>query len=462
MLKAIKIRIYPNSSQKVEMNKLIGCARFAFNFCLGLKIEKYQKEEKSLSRGDLDKILNALKKDKYHLWLGEAHSKVLQQSLIDLESAYKNFFKNGFGFPKFKSKNNQKNSCRFPVDAISGLNGNRFNLTKKLNNILFKCSVRDEKYLNKHQDKIKSATLSKTKSGKYFLSVLIDNTVEKPIKNNENIIGIDLGIKDFIVCSDGKTFENIKIQRNNSKKLTSLNRNLSKKGNQKKKKTIKSKDKKIIFFEKIKKKSEPKNKEKARIKLAKFNEKLNNKKEYYLHRVANQLLNENQVIVIEDLKVKNMMKNHNLARSIQELSISKFISILEYKAKEQNKFIIKVDRFFPSSKLCNVCGYKNKTLKLKDREWLCPECNTFHDRDLNAAINIKKEGLRIYNQQINDNNDINDKIGLSKSEYTPVENVSVDDKEIIFPLKSTHSTKQEDKSAKIVNENKERKELSFR
>ena len=438
MLKAIKIRVYPNSSQKIEMNKLIGCARFAFNFCLGLKIEKYQKEEKSLSRGDLDKILNALKKDKYHLWLGEAHSKVLQQSLIDLESAYKNFFKNGFGFPKFKSKNNQKNSCRFPVDAISGLNGNRFNLTKKLNNILFKCSVRDEKYLNKHQDKIKSATLSKTKSGKYFLSILIDNAIEKPIKNNENFIGIDLGIKDFIVCSDGKTFENIKTQRNNSKKLASLNRNLSKKGNQKK--------------------SEPKNKEKARIKLAKFNEKLNNKKEFYLHHVANQLLNENQVIVIEDLKVKNMMKNHNLARSIQELSISKFISILEYKAKEQNKFIIKVDRFFPSSKLCNVCGYKNKTLKLKDREWLCPECNTFHDRDLNAAINIKKEGLRIYNQQINDN----DKIGLSKSEYKPVENVSVDDKEIIFPLKSTHSTKQEDKSAKIVNENKERKELSFR
>ena len=409
MLKAIKIRIYPNLYQKVEMNKLIGCARFAFNFCLGLKIEKYEKEEKSLSRGELDKILNALKKDKYHLWLGEAHSKVLQQSLIDLESAYKNFFKNGFGFPKFKSKNNQKNSCRFPVDAISGLNGNRFNLTKKLNNILFKCSVRDEKYLNKHQDKIKSATLSKTKSGKYFLSILIDNAIEKPIKNNENFIGIDLGIKDFIVCSDGKTFENIKTQRNNSKKLASLNRNLSKKGNQKK--------------------SEPKNKEKARIKLAKFNEKLNNKKEFYLHHVANQLLNENQVIVIEDLKVKNMMKNHNLARSMQELSISKFISILEYKAKEQNKFIIKVDRFFPSSKLCNVCGYKNKTLKLKDREWLCPECNTFHDRDLNAAINIKKEGLRIYNQQINDN----DKIGLSKSEYTPVENGSVDDKEIYFP-----------------------------
>ena len=200
-------------------------------------------------------------------------------------------------------------------------------------------------------------------------------------------IGIDLGIKDFIVTSEAEVFDNIKIKRNNQKKLIKLNRTLSRK------------------------QKDSHNKNKARIKLAKFHEKLNNKKENYLHQVSNQLLNENQIIVMEDLNVKGMLKNHNLARSIQELSLCHFKEMLKYKAEWQGRYIVEVDRFYPSSKLCSNCGYKNNELTLKNREWTCPECKTHHNRDLNAAINIRNEGQRI----------IKNKIPIRCGEFKPLE-----------------------------------------
>lgn len=368
--------------------------------------------------GDLNKKVILLKNTEEYMWLKDAHSKVIQQSLLNLDSAYKNFFHEKKGFPKFKNKRNG-DSCRFPVDAISGVKGNRFNLTTKLKNILFKCSVRDEKALNKNQADIKSATLSKTKSGNFMLSVLIDRKQGAALSNATNkMVGIDIGIKDFIVDSNGKSFENIKTNRNNKLKLAKLQRQVSRKVNG------------------------SKNRDKARIRLAKFNNKLTNKKQYYLHSIVNELLNENQVIAIEDLNVKGMMSNHKLAKSIQELSIGEFFRILKYKADWQSKTILTIDRWFASSKICSNCGYKNKNLKLSDREWICPQCGTKHDRDHNAAKNILDEAIK----------DLNIKIGLSKPELTLVENSSMDDPARNGVLKSIYSKKQEDKTAKFVNE----------
>jgi len=389
MLKAIKIRIYPTDNQEVYINKLLGTCRYVYNNLLAFKKQEYEEKQNNISFGQLGKKLTELKIQ--NEWIKDSHSKVLQQSLLDLDKAYKNFFKEKKGYPKFKSKKD-KQSCRFPIDAISGINGNRINIIKPLKDIHYKCSRKDEKYLNKYKDNIRSGTLTKTKSGKYYLSILIDGSLTKELSQPTNqFIGIDLGIKDFVITSDGEKFNNIKIKRNNEKKLTKLHKELSRK------------------------QKGSNNKNKAKIKLAKAYEKLNNIKENYLHSIVNQLLNENQVIIIEDLNVKGMMKNHKLAKSIQELSLYKFKEIMKYKAKWFNREIIEIDRYFPSSKLCSNCGYKNDDLTLKNREWVCPQCGQTHNRDINASINILNEGIRIYKE----------KIGLSSPELTLVENTTL-------------------------------------
>lgn len=370
MLSAIKIRLYPTKEQENYISRLLGSCRFVYNACLAYKIQRYQDEKKSTSLGDCGQFLLQLKNAEETKWLKDVHSKVLQQTLINLETAYKSFFQNGAGFPKFKSKRDHKQSCRFPVDAISSVQGNRINIIKPLKDIHFKCSIRDEKLLNKFQDKIRSGTLTKTKSGKYEFSILIDLPERDKLPKTENKIGLDIGIKSFIVDSNGKEYENLKIIRENQKKLAKLQKNLSKK--------VKG----------------SKNFEKARIKLARFHEKLTNIKNYYLHSIVNSILKENQLVAIEDLNVKGMMKNHKLARSIQELSIFKFTQILSYKANWLGRDLIQIDRFFPSSKLCGDCGIKNENLELKDREWTC-ECGAEHSRDLNAARNILKEGIKL-------------------------------------------------------------------
>lgn len=382
MLKAIKVRLYPSQEQENYIANLLGCCRFAYNACLGYKIETYNETKESVSFGQIGKKLVELKNNEETSWLKKAHSKVLQQTLINLEQAYKNFFVNGLGFPKFKSKHAPKQSCRFPNDAIGKIYGNRINIIKPLKDVHFKCSRRDEKHLNKYQDKIKSGTLSKTKSGNYYFSILIDIPTRKEVKESDKQIGLDVGIKDFVVDSNGKKYENIRIKRNNEKKLVKLHRSVSKK------------------------QKGSNNRNKARIKLAKFYEKLNNAKEYYLHQISNEIIDENQAICIEDLGVSKMMKNKNLAKSIQELSLFRFKEMLTYKAKWYKRDLIQVDRYFPSSKLCSCCGHKNTELELKDREWTCPNCGTKHDRDFNAAKNTLNEGRKILN------------IGLSSPELT--------------------------------------------
>ncbi len=396
-LKAIKIRIYPNREQQEYLAKLLGSCRFIYNNCLAYKIEVYNKEKRTVGWAECGKYMTALKQKEEFSWLKEVDSRPLQQSLIDLESAYSKFFKNGKGFPKFKSRKDNQSSCRFSSQSFSGISGNRLTLIKALKDIYFKSSRNNEVFLNKGQNKIRSATLTKTRSGKYFLSVLIDKPITRKLPKTDKIIGIDLGIKDFVVTSDNQKFESIKIIRSNEKKLAKLQRNHSKK--------------KYID------KKPSKNKEKTRIKLAKFHEKLSNIKENYLHHVANKLLNDNQVIVIENLSVQGMMKNHSLARSIQELSLSRFKQILKYKAPWYGRDIVEINRFYPSSKTCSCCGFKNDLLTLKDREWACPSCKAKLDRDLNAATNILNEGKRFL---------LTKKIGVDSAELKLVENNSLE------------------------------------
>ena len=365
MIQAIKIKLYPSNDQKIYINKLLGTSRFVYNQCLNYKITEYKTNNKNTNISDTNNYVKELKLE--HEWIKESHSKVLQQSLMNLEMAYKNFFKEHRGFPKFKSKHSIQ-SCRFPVDAIMGVKGNRINIITKLKDIHYKCSRHDEIALNKHQKSIKSGTLSKDKQGDYYFSVLIDLPVKTLENTSNDIIGIDLGIKNFVICSDGTIYENLKFKT--KKKLKRLHKNLSRK------------------------KKGSNNRNKARVKLAKQYNKINHQKEYYLHSVVNQLLRENQTIVMEDLNVSGMVKNHKLAEAIQEVSWSRFKEILTYKAKWYNRNVISVDRWFPSSKTCSSCGYIKKDLTLQDREWVCPVCGAHHDRDLNAATNIKNEGLK--------------------------------------------------------------------
>ena len=404
MLKAIKIRIYPTDNQEVYINKLLGTCRYIYNNLLAFKKQEYEEKQNNISFGQLGKKLTELKTQ--NEWIKESHSKVLQQSLIDLDKAYKNFFKEKKGFPKFKSKKDAKQSCRFPIDAISGINGNRINIINPLKDIHYKCSRKDEKYLNKYKDNIKSATLTKTKSGKYYLSILIDCNITKQLPYSDKEIGIDLGIKDFIVTSKGDKFENLKLTRKNEKTLVKLNRQLSKK------------------------KKGSNNRNKARIKLAKVYQKINNQKQYYLHEVSNILINENKVICMENLNVKGMIKNHKLAESISQMNFGEFRRMLEYKANWYDRNIVFVDRFYPSSKTCNHCGYINKNLKLSDRQWVCPDCGKVIDRDYNAACNIRDEGIRIL-------------VGLSSPELTLVDLPLMDDRLGNEVLKSNVRLKQE-------------------
>ena len=383
MLKAIKTRLYPTEDQQITINKLLGCCRLVYNLCLEHRNRVYEETKESGSASKSYKYFCELKEQEQFAFLKrDTHSKVIQQSLRDQDVAFKRFFNKKSKFPRFKSKKDNEQKCRFPKDAISGIEGNRINIIKSLKDIHFKCSREDERYLNKNQAHIVSATLTKTCSGKYYLSIKINKPHEVRFKKTNNIIGIDLGIKDLIITSNGTKFENKQFYRKQENKLKKLNRKFAKT------------------------QLTSNNHQKIRIKIAKLNEKIKNQRSWHIHHIVNQLLNENQVIVMEDLNVSGMMQNHNLAKSIQDVSFCELKRILQYKASWEGKQVVFIDRFYPSSKLCSVCGYKKDDLQLSDREWVCPECGVVHDRDINAAKNILEEGKRI--------------IGLSSPEFKRV------------------------------------------
>ena len=376
MLRAIKVRLYPNKVQEQELNKVLGSYRFVYNQMLARKQEVYKLDNTNLNVFDLKKWFHhELVKGEENYWLKEQNTKVMRQAIRQMLTAYDRFFKQHSGFPKFKSKKDRQ-SALFPLEAISKKNmfeTKHISLTKPLKNIKFRCSDLYFRKLQKYKGGIRSATLSKTKSGNFFLSILIeveDSEFQRFKKTNKKV-GIDIGIKDFIITSDGQTFENKHFFKKEEKKIARLQRQLCKKVNG------------------------SNNRNKQRIRLAKVFEHMTNKKENYIHFVVNELLRSYDTIFMEDLNVKGMLKNHHLAKAIQEVGFYKFKTILQTKALQNGKQVILVDRFYPSSKTCSCCGYKKQGLKLSDREWTCPHCGKHHDRDLNAAKNILFEGERL-------------------------------------------------------------------
>ena len=374
MLRAIKIRLYPNSTQATQINKLLGCYRVVYNKCLNRKIKSYEENKVSENRATLGHFIHhELLKDDNFSWLREQNTKVLKQAVIDMLNAYKNFFEQHTGYPKFKSKKDNKQSCRFELGAISKRNvytDYKLSLAN-IKNVKFRCNKKYAEYLQKNRDNIRQATLSKLPCGEYYLSILVDGDLTHNVKESHHTVGIDLGVKDFVVTSDGEVFDNLHFKKNESKKLIRLQKLLSRKQNG------------------------SSNRNKARVKLAKAYKKINDKKQYYLHQVSNYLIDENQIICMENLNVKGMVRNHKLADSIQEMNFGEFRRMLEYKAQWYGRKIVFVDRFYPSSKTCNECGYVNKTLKLSDRVWICPDCGKIIERDYNAALNIRDEGIRM-------------------------------------------------------------------
>ena len=376
MLRAIKIRLYPNKTQEQTLNKVLGCYRFVYNQMLALKQNAYKTNKTNLKVTDLSKWFHGtLLKDEQYAWLKEQNTKVMKQAIRQMDGAYQKFFKQHNGFPKFKSKKD-KQSALFPYEAISKHNTfetRHISLTTPLKNIKFRCSDLYFSRLQKYNKNIRSATLSKTKSGNFFLSILIEmEDVElKRFEHTNEQVGIDLGVKDFVITSDGEVFENKHFFKNEEKQMKKLQRQLSKK--------VKGSN----------------NRKKAQIRIAKLFERITNKKDAYIHYAVNELLTYFDTIFMEDLNVQGMLRNHHLAKAIQEVGFYKFKETLVNKALVNDKQVVFVDRFYPSSKTCSVCGYKKRDLRLSDREWVCPKCGTKHDRDINAAVNILFEGKRM-------------------------------------------------------------------
>lgn len=360
MLKANKYRIYPNEAQKVLLNKHIGASRFIFNLALETKTTAYAGNGVNLSCFDLIKQIPDLKKE--CVWLKEVNSQSLQAPIRNLDNAFTRFFKGQGNFPKYKSKWKGKQAFHIPQNVK--IEDGRLVIPK------FKKKGIKIKLHRPLEGTIKSATISRTPTGKYYVSMLVETGVDCLPNNKvekETTVGIDLGIKDFLITSDGEVVDNPKYLRKAESKLKYIQRKHSKyKG------------------------------KRTKHKLAKLHEKVANQRKDFLHQQSSKLVKENHSIAIEDLNVKGMLKNHCLAKSISDVGWSMFTSMLEYKCEWYGVNLLKIGRFEPSSKTCSNCGAVNKNLALKDREWICKTCNTKHDRDINAAVNIKNFALRNY------------------------------------------------------------------
>ena len=353
-MKAFKTRIYPTIEQSELIEKTFGCCRFVYNKGLECKKLAYEKDKTTISAYDLIKKLPQQKKE--FEWLKEVEAQALQQSLLDLQSAYTKFFCEHKGFPSFHKKG-EKESYR----TLSPKYSSRHSIYIPKIGIIKTAERIKKKWI------IKNATLSK-RAGLYFVSILIEYTSPKIIKSDE-VAGIDLGIKDFAILSDGTKYKNIKSLKQQENKLARLQRQLShtQKGSN--------------------------NHKKLKIKVARLHLYISNKRNDYLHKISTEITNRYSLIAIENLNVKGMIQNHKLAKSIADCSWSEFVRQLDYKANWYNCEIRKIGRFEPSSKLCSVCGYKMAEMPLDIRKWKCPNCHTIHDRDINAANNILKIAL---------------------------------------------------------------------
>lgn len=351
--KGYKFRVYPTTEQESYLAKCFGCNRFVYNHFLRLTTDAYADSKKHLKYGDTAKLLIALKKDDQYSWLTEINSQSLQQTLKDLESAFVRFFKKLGDFPVFKKKR-KRQSFRVPQHWSITHDG------------MLKLPKMQPIKMVKHREMegaLKSVTISKTPTGKYYASILVEyEPHEAPLNGGK--IGADLGLKDFLITSEGKKYPNPRYYKRALKRLKRLQRSLSRK--------IKGSN----------------NRNKQRQIVARAYEKVANQRRDMQHQLSLQLTCENQVVAVEDLHIKGMVKNHKLAQAVSDASWGQFLTMLEYKGKLYGCEIRKLDRFFPSSKRCSKCGYIHKNLTLDIREWVCPECGTHHDRDINASTNI--------------------------------------------------------------------------
>ncbi|WP_448513645.1 RNA-guided endonuclease InsQ/TnpB family protein, partial [Parathermosynechococcus lividus] len=360
MLQAYKFRAYPTHEQKLALAKSFGCCRWYWNYSLNLCQETYKSTGKGLSRSAIQGLLPDLKKE--HPWLKEAYSQCLQVVALNLSTAYKNFFEGRAKLPRFKSKKGRQ-SITYPQNVK--VEGDYVKLPGKVG----KLSCRQHR---EFEGQIKSATVSLNPDGKYYVSLLVDDGQEQPIPSAEGkAIGIDLGLTHFAITSDGSKFDN-------PRHLAKHARNL------------KRKQKKLS-----RKQKGSNNRDKARKRVARVHHKIARCREDFLHKLSRKIVNDNQVIAVENLHVKGMVRNPKLAKAISDAGWGMFCTMLKYKAEREGKVYQEVDRFFPSSKTCHVCLNQVGNLPLDVRNWTCDVCNTEHDRDINAAINIRNEALRI-------------------------------------------------------------------
>ena len=377
-----KFRLDPNLLTIIFLNKLIGSCRFVFNKLLEIAIN-----EKLYSYYELKKRIVNLKKE--YPFLKEANSQSLQAASLNLKKAFDNFFKKRSDFPSFKSKR-ENNSIIIP--QFFKIEDNKLKIPK------LKISIP----IILHREiigNIKSISITRTSSGKYYLNILVEKEIEK-LPLTKNAIALDVGLITFAKLSNGEEIQNFRFYKNSEKNLKKLQKRISRK------------------------QKGSKNRTKAIIKVAKIHEKTKNKRDNFLHKESLKIIRDNQTIIMEDLKVKNMIRNKNLSKSIQDASWAEFKRMIKYKAIWHGREYIEIDQFYPSSKKCCICGYKNINLDLKTREWICPKCNTFHDRDYNATINQLK-------------------VGLERSKLTPVDYAMAAEQKYVFWSTSYHKKKQE-------------------
>lgn len=378
MLRAYRYRLYPDQTQTDLLMRHVGSVRYLYNWALAKKTQAYQTENKSLSRYDIQAELPALKTE--HEWLKEINSQALQAALLNLDSAYTRFFREKKGFPRFKSKKDNRQSFQCPQNCKVDFTASTIQLPK----IGRVKAVFSREFIGT----IKTVTVSKTATGKFFASVLVETPDVLPGKGpllQSEAVGIDVGLKDFATLSTGEKIANPKFLKRSLKRLKRLSRQHSKK------------------------KKGSRNKDKSRIRLARQHEKVANQRNDFLHKVSTRIVRENQVVCVESLNISGMMKNDRLSRAIADASWGSFVSMLEYKCEWQGKHLVKIGRFEPSSKLC-TCGTLHRELTLKDRVWTCGSCGTTHDRDRLAANNIVRFAFQKQNL-----------IGRDTSESTLVE-----------------------------------------
>ena len=388
---AIKVRLYPTIEQQEVLSQHFGCSRWWWNHALNLCIETYKATGKGLTQVALNRFLPKLKKEKETEWLAECYSQVLQATTLNLVTAYKNFFEGRAKYPRFKAKKN-KQSIQYPqsVKVVSS-------------SLKFpgRVGIVKAKFHRPIEGTIKTVTVSMTPSGKYYASVLIELDGGSPVVSTDGkVSGIDLGLKDFAIVHDG-----IKTSKYaNPKHLAKHERNLHRK------------QQKLARKEKG-----SQSREKARLLVARVHERVSNVRQDYLHKLSRKLVDDNQVIVVESLNTKGMVRNHKLAKAISDVGWGMFVNFLQYKLDHEGKMLVEIDRWFPSSKLCSNCHYQVGEMPLDVRAWICPNCGTHHDRDGNAALNIRAEGIRMLSvlgtRTAADGGDVSPKLGR-KSKLT--------------------------------------------